>query len=220
MRRRVLPLLLTAAAGVVALVRRSRRQQGPSAPRYVAQPSARVLAAPETPDDVVTDGTTADRALTPDAQVEAETSPPKPSRGENALHNAAARATDEEPTPVSIAGDDAEPPRAENADALRATAPAGPSPFRSVAWEPLDGDPAPDTTELRIGFSLVARYESLARIDVRETASQVFVTVLARFDPPAGGWFAYAEAHQATVPLEEPLGDRALVHAPAEEPGR
>lgn len=118
-----------------------------------------------------------------------------------------------------------EPARWEPADAASAIhnaaaqAPA-PSPFRSVAWTPLDGDPAPEATELRIGFSLVARYESLARIDVRETASQVFVTVLSRFEPPAGGWFPYAEAHKATVALEAPLGDRTLVHAPAQEPDR
>ena len=95
---------------------------------------------------------------------------------------------------------------------------AAPSPFRSVAWTLLEDEPDADATELRIGFSLVARHESLARIDVRETSSQVFVTVLARFEPPAGGWFAYAEAHKATVELDAPLGDRALVHAPVQEP--
>lgn len=93
------------------------------------------------------------------------------------------------------------------------------SPFRSVAWTLLDDEPDADATALRIGYSLVARHESLARIDVRETSSQVFVTVLARFEPPAGGWFAYAEAHKATVDLRAPLGDRTLVHAPVQEPG-
>lgn len=118
-----------------------------------------------------------------------------------------------EPSPL-------EAPGSENATHNATAGAPVPSPFRSVAWTPLDGDPAPDATELRIGFSLVARHESLARIDVRETASQVFVTVLARIEPPTGGGFAYAEAHKATVALDAPLGDRALVHAPAQEPGR
>lgn len=92
------------------------------------------------------------------------------------------------------------------------------SPFRSVAWHLLDGEPAATATELRIGFSLIARIETLARIDVRETPSQVFITVLARFDPPEGGWFAYAEAQQATVALDEALGERRLVAAPEDPP--
>lgn len=137
----------------------------------------------------------------------------------DATHNAAAAPSDEEPA-AATTGSDAAGATSPAADDAERDAPAAPSPFRSVAWTLLDGEPVPDATELRIGFSLVARYESLARIDVRETASQVFVTVLARFEPPAGGWFGYAEARQATVALEAPLGDRALVHAPAQEPGR
>lgn len=183
MRRRVFPLVLTAAAGVVALVRRSRRRQPPIAPRYVAQPAKPALAAPDSADDVAIDGQIEDRDPMPHPQVEGESAPRARESAAKAIHNASPR-----------------------------------SPFRSVAWALLDDEPGADATALRIGFSLVARHESLARIDVRETSSQVFVTVLARFEPPAGGWFAYAEARKATVDLRAPLGDRALVHAPVDEP--
>ncbi|MBB4664514.1 hypothetical protein [Conexibacter arvalis] len=130
------------------------------------------------------------------------------------------RSGDPDPTPhPQVEGETTTNATPEPKEAVHNAEAATPgSPFRSVAWELLDGEPEPDATELRIGFSLVGRYETLARIDVRETASQVFVTVLARFDPPEGGWFGYAEAHQATIVLDGPLGDRALVHAPTDEP--
>ena len=152
-------------------------------------------------------------------------------RPADALHNAepahlaghpepdARSAGHPEPDPRPAGHPDPDPDLAAGAPAADEPAPGSPgSPFRSVAWELLDGEPSAEAAELRIGFSLVGRHESLARVDVRETASQVFVTVLARFDPPEGGWFAYAEAHQATIALQAPLGDRALVHAPADEP--
>jgi len=190
MRRRVLPLLLTAAAAVVALVRRSRRREAVAQPRYVDSPPSVALEAASTPDEAAIAEPTADHDIVPDPQVEGEGTS-RPSEDDRlAQHNAAP-------------------------ELAPATRPATSSPFRSVAWQLLGEEPpAAEATELRIGFSLVGRYESLARVDVRETDSQVFVTVLARFDPPEGGWFAYAEAHQATVTLSRPLGDRALVHAP------
>jgi len=178
----------------------------------------------KSPDDAAIDGTADDRDPVTHPQVEGEPAATEPSDGDEAIHNAEAGPADAQ---LTEAGAESGPPEADDHPGSPAAdepagkaAPIAPSPFRSVAWTLLDGDPAPDATELRIGFSLVARYESLARIDVRETASQVFVTVLSRFEPPAGGWFAYAEAHKATVALEAPLGDRALVHAPAQGPGR
>ena len=216
MRRRIFPLVLTAVAAVLAFVRRSRRRRPPAAPRYVAQPSAPVLAAPEPDDDVALDGRAGDSGPMPDPQVEGESLQHEDESGPSAIHNATVtdggRAEDDEASaaPTPEPGADAVPPATPSAD----------SPFRSVAWTPLGGEPAPSATELRIGFSLVAGRESLARVDVRETASQVFVTVLARRAEPQGARPAYAEAHKATVALSAPLGDRALVHAPPEEPGR
>lgn len=202
MRRRALPLLLAAAAAVLALLRRSRRSQARPGPRYVDQPSAPVLPAPETADDAVIDGGAGDHDVVPNAQVEGEPGPRESPAAANAIHNAAA---------AGGAGD----------AAVASPTAARDSPFRSVAWALLDGQPAADATELRIGFSLIARRESLARVDVRETASQVFVTVLARREAPAPGAEtgpACAEARQATVALDQPLGDRTLVHAPVEDP--
>ncbi|ADB52927.1 hypothetical protein Cwoe_4514 [Conexibacter woesei DSM 14684] len=92
--------------------------------------------------------------------------------------------------------------------------------FVSIAWWAVDDPPPADATELRIRFAL-ARGDAmrLDRIDVRETGSQVFVTVLAWWEPspgdPRGGT---TDDHDATVTLERPLGDRALVHAPHDHP--
>jgi hypothetical protein len=222
MRRRVLPLLLTAAAAVVALVRRSRRREAAAQPRYVPQAPHQALKAPAAPGHVAIADPVADRDIMPDPQVEGEISSTTAPEADSAEHNADTGPATADAEPERSAEPDAdaepEPPAAPDQTAQpepAAPRPAPDSPFRSVAWELLDGDsPADDATELRIGFSLIGRHESLARVDVRETDSQVFVTVLARFDPPEGGWFAYAEAHQATVTLSRPLGDRALVHAP------
>lgn len=66
----------------------------------------------------------------------------------------------------------------------------------------------------------------LARVDVRETASQVFVTVLARWEPPTDEAAATTPTassgrkREATASLRNPLGDRALVHAPHDTPPR
>jgi len=87
--------------------------------------------------------------------------------------------------------------------------------FVSVPWE-LVSAPTDEP-------SLTIRYRSdeqmeLDRIDAQETPTQVFVTALMHRRPPAGGWFAYAEQHEALVPLSRPLGERELVHAPVDEP--
>lgn len=87
--------------------------------------------------------------------------------------------------------------------------------FVSVPWELVaapDDEPA-----LTIGYRSDERME-LDRIDAQETPTQLFVTVLMRWRPPAGGSFALAEEHQATIPLSRPLGERELVHAPVDEP--
>lgn len=93
--------------------------------------------------------------------------------------------------------------------------------FPSIPWEPADGDPGPAATSFEIRLALLEDHMELARVDVRETASQVFVTVLARFDPSARGETPTAETQRtATVVLKRPLGDRTLVHAPTDDPPR
>ncbi|HEY4280817.1 MAG TPA: hypothetical protein VGM91_21545 [Conexibacter sp.] len=92
--------------------------------------------------------------------------------------------------------------------------------FRSLGWSLLDEPIGPTATELRIGFDLLAKQMELDRIDVRETPSQVFVTVLARVVTASGDGAsaaASAEAHEATVSLSAPLNDRELVHAPTDD---
>jgi hypothetical protein len=89
--------------------------------------------------------------------------------------------------------------------------------FVSVPWTLVEAS----TSEPR----LTIRYRDdehmeLDRIDAQETPTQVFVTVLMRCQPPAGGWFAHAREHEAVVPLSGPLGERELVHAPVDEPER
>ncbi|HST41558.1 MAG TPA: hypothetical protein VLK58_18715 [Conexibacter sp.] len=97
--------------------------------------------------------------------------------------------------------------------------------FLSIPWSPHPDPPPSDTTELRLHCTLTADGMELARVDVRETASQVFVTVLARWAPapPPGDGEASSQTptgrkREATATLREPLGERALVHAPHDEP--
>jgi hypothetical protein len=88
--------------------------------------------------------------------------------------------------------------------------------FVSVPWELIAAPP--DDPSLTIRYRSDEQME-LDRVDAQETPTQVFVTALMRWRPPAGGWFAYAEEHEALVPLSRPLGERELVHAPVDEPG-
>jgi hypothetical protein len=81
--------------------------------------------------------------------------------------------------------------------------------FVSVPWEPVA--PPGEDPELAIRLTR-SKQMTLDRVDVRETPTQVFVTVIARWEPPAGGWFAFDVEETATVTLSEPLGDRELVH--------
>ena len=81
--------------------------------------------------------------------------------------------------------------------------------FLSVAWELVE-PPADDELALRFQRS---QHMTLDRIDVQETPTQVFVTVLVRWQPPAGGWFASEVEERATVKLSRALRDREVVHA-------
>ncbi|HEU4703292.1 MAG TPA: hypothetical protein VFS37_12490 [Conexibacter sp.] len=93
--------------------------------------------------------------------------------------------------------------------------PASATRFVSVPWELLAA-PA-DEASLTIRYRGDEHME-LDRIDAQETPTQLFVTVLMRWRPPEGGWFAFADEHEAVVPLAQPLGGRELVHAPVDEP--
>jgi len=80
----------------------------------------------------------------------------------------------------------------------------------SVPWA-LVAAPA-DRPQLTVRFAR-DEHMRLDRVDAQETPTQVFVTVLVRWQSPAGGWFAWAEEQEATVSLSAPLGTRELVHA-------
>jgi hypothetical protein len=93
---------------------------------------------------------------------------------------------------------------------------AAPSHFVSVPWVALGA--AGDDEELRIRYRATAQME-LDRVDVQETDTQVFVTVLVRAEPPSGGRLADEIEADATALLHRPLGDRELVHAPLDWSG-
>jgi hypothetical protein len=85
--------------------------------------------------------------------------------------------------------------------------------FVSVPWTLVEAS----STEPRLVIRYVGdEHMELDRVDAQETPTQVFVTVLMRWRPPAGGWFAYAQDHKAVVALTQPLGERELVHAPVD----
>jgi hypothetical protein len=88
--------------------------------------------------------------------------------------------------------------------------------FVSVAWTLVEA--SADEPSLTIRYRDDGRME-LDRVDAQETPTQVFVTVLMRRQPPAGGSPADGHEHEAVVPLSRPLGERELVHAPVDEPG-
>ncbi len=94
--------------------------------------------------------------------------------------------------------------------------------FLSIPWSTYPDPPPPDTTELQIHCTLTSAAMELARVDVRETGSQVFVTVLARWRPPDAALPPSAPdlKRTATAALQAPLGDRALVHAPHDDAPR
>lgn len=85
--------------------------------------------------------------------------------------------------------------------------------FVSVPWT-LVAAPA-DEPRLTIRHA-ADEHMQLDRVDAQETPTQVFVTVLMRWRPPAGGRFAFEREQEAVVPLAHPLGERELVHAPVD----
>jgi hypothetical protein len=87
--------------------------------------------------------------------------------------------------------------------------------FLSVGWALVEA-PA-ERAALTIAYELDERVQ-LDRVDVRETPTQVFITVLVRAAAPAARPHASATRAEATVPLSRPLGSRELIHAPT-DPG-
>ena len=201
MRRPAVPLLIALAAAALAVWRRSRRRAAalpavPQTPAAPAAPAPRALAR-------------APRLLEAPAPVAAAAEP----TAAGDMDTAPAR------TPVAAAHPTVKPhPEVERETRLR-FARSGPR-FVSIAWWAVDDPPPEDATELPIRFQLAAGGAMrLDRIDVRETGSQVFVTVLAWWEPSPGDPRGSAtEDHDATVTLAQPLGDRALVHAPHDHP--
>lgn len=88
--------------------------------------------------------------------------------------------------------------------------------FVSLPWRPIPDRPPADTTRLRIRVPIREGAMALARVDVRETRSQVFVTVIARWDPRADPTAPTRDV-EAVARLDRPLGDRTLVHAPTDD---
>jgi hypothetical protein len=98
----------------------------------------------------------------------------------------------------------------------RVVAPALPAAqprFVSVPWTLVEA-PA-DRPELSVGFERDDSME-LDRVDVQETPTQVFATVLVRWQPSEGSRFSPATTEEATAQLARPLGERELIHAPTD----
>ena len=85
--------------------------------------------------------------------------------------------------------------------------------FVSVPWTLVEA--SPDVPHLKIACSGDEHME-LDRVDAQETPTQVFVTVLMRWRPPADGRSATTRPHEALVTLGSPLGMRELVHTPVD----
>ena len=110
-----------------------------------------------------------------------------------------------------------------------ATTPLAPSPpsqplapaseavrFVSVPWTLVEASVSEPRLTIRYHDD---EHMELDRIDAQETSTQVFVTALMRWSPPAGGRLAYEQEHEALVRLSAPLGERELVHAPVDLDG-
>ena len=85
--------------------------------------------------------------------------------------------------------------------------------FVSVPWTLVESDLADPRLRIRCHGD---EHMELDRVDAQETPTQVFVTVLMRWSPPVGGWFAGSRQHEAVVTLSSPLGTRELVHTPVD----
>lgn len=203
MRRRIVPPLIAALAAALAFWRR----RAATAPAPAAAPAPPPPPAPEPA------APAAAAPPAPAAPAPAPSPPPVPDPAPAASGSVDAA----QPEPAAAA--DADPPPA------AAAAPATPAPradgdgpvFLSMPWTLATNEAtARPQTELPIRFTLLGEGMELDRIDVRETDSQVFITVLARYLPPPGGPSParYGVARDAVVRLAAPLGERALVHAP------
>jgi hypothetical protein len=93
---------------------------------------------------------------------------------------------------------------------------AAPSHFVSVPWVALGA--AGDGGELRIRYRASAQME-LDRVDVQETDTQIFVTVLMRAEARSGGPLGDEIEADASARLQRPLADRELVHVPLDWSG-
>ena len=203
MRRRIVPPLLAALAAAIAVWRRrTGRAAGPapaSPPTGVPGAAAPAAGAGRAPAPTT--------AAAPDAATAAGATPAPPSERAGRAASDATPGRDAAATPAGAAG-----PRA----AAGAPRTGGPV-FASVPWAlAIDPAAARGRTELPIRVTLLGEGMALDRVDVRETDSQVFVTVLARYTPPdrARPAVRYGVARDAVVPLAAPLGERTLVHAP------
>jgi hypothetical protein len=85
--------------------------------------------------------------------------------------------------------------------------------FVRVSWTLVEASPTEPRLTIRYGGDVGME---LDRVDAQETPTQVFVTVLMRRLPAAGGSPAPAQEHEAVLPLAQPLGERELVHAPVD----
>jgi hypothetical protein len=85
--------------------------------------------------------------------------------------------------------------------------------FVSVPWTLVAADPADPHLRIRCRGD---EHMELDRVDAQETPTQVFVTALMRWRPPAGGPCAWTREHEAVVPLSSPLGGRELVPTPVD----
>lgn len=122
---------------------------------------------------------------------------------------------EQEPRSAAPADSNDEPRQAltelDGADAPQ-PAPAPDAAFVSVGWK-LVAAPA-DRAELTVDCHQDDALE-LDRVDVQETATQVFVTAVARRRPRPAGAPPRAPARVA-APLSRPLGDRELIAAPVD----
>ena len=79
---------------------------------------------------------------------------------------------------------------------------------RKLPWTPIEVEPS--RSELEIAFETTA-YDSDLRVDVRETARTVRISIHASWNPPVGNWFSYTTLERRTVQFAKSLGTRKLV---------
>jgi hypothetical protein len=85
--------------------------------------------------------------------------------------------------------------------------------FVSVPWTLVEASATAPRLTIRCHGDA---HMELDRVDAQETPTQVFVTVLMHWRPPAAGSFAAVREDETDVVLSSPLGTRELVHAPVD----